>query len=64
VVGVSVIWPEDRWLHRRGPVEERELQCPACGLCWWADGRVEYGVWFLVNEDDSYCGRCGVEGEA
>jgi hypothetical protein len=62
---VSVIWDgHDRWLHRRGSVEERELQCPACGLTWWADGREECGWWEPVNEDDLYCGRCGVEGEA
>jgi hypothetical protein len=47
-----------------GPVAERELQCPACGLAWWTDGRVEYGGFVPVQEDDAYCGRCGVEGEA
>ena len=26
-----MILPEDRHLHARGPVEERELGCPACG---------------------------------
>ncbi len=59
-----MIWPEDRHLHARGRVEERELQCSACGLAWWADGRTEYGVWWPINEDDAYCGRCGCEGEA
>ena len=55
----------DRWLLMGlGRVEERELQCPACGLTWWADGREEYGSWLPSNEDDAYCGRCGVEGEA
>jgi uncharacterized protein YbaR (Trm112 family) len=50
-------------LHRRGPVEEGELGCPACGHCWYADGREEYGVWFPNAEDDLYCPVCGVEGE-
>jgi hypothetical protein len=59
-----VIWWEDRHLHRTGALEEHELQCPACGLTWWADGREEYGAWWPVNEDDLYCPWCGVEGEA
>jgi hypothetical protein len=60
-----VIWDgHDRWLHRRGPVEERELGCPACGHVWYADGREEYGWWEPVSEDDLYCPCCGVEGEA
>ena len=59
-----MIWPEDSRLHRRGPVEEGELQCPACGHTWYADGREEYGWWEPVNEDDLYCPCCGVEGEA
>lgn len=61
-----MIWDgHDRWLLiGRGHVEERELQCLACGLTWWADGRTEYGWWEPVNEDDAYCGRCGCEGEA
>jgi hypothetical protein len=61
---VRVIWPEDRHLHRRGPVEERELGCPSCGHTWYADGREEYGWWEPVSEDDLYCPCCGVEGEA
>jgi hypothetical protein len=34
-----VIWAEDRHLHRPGQVEERELACPPCGHCWYADGQ-------------------------
>jgi hypothetical protein len=44
-----------------GPVKERELACPACGHCWYADGREEYGVWFPADEESAYCPRCGVE---
>jgi hypothetical protein len=58
-----VNWPEDRHLHRRSPVEERELECPSCGHSWWTDGREEYGVWF-PSSSDLYCPCCGVEGEA
>ena len=58
-----MIRPEDMHLHRRGPVEEGELGCPACGHCWYADGREEYGVWFPTTEDELYCPVCGVEGE-
>ena len=44
---MSIIWPEDRRLgHPRGPVEERKLQCPACGLTWWADGEM---VWEVLS---------------
>jgi hypothetical protein len=59
-----MIWPEDMHLHRRGPVEERELGCPACGHVWYTDGREGYGWWEPVSEDDLYCPCCGVEGEA
>jgi hypothetical protein len=59
-----VIWPEDLHLHRRGPLEERELGCPSCGHAWYADGREEYGWWEPASEDDLYCPCCGVEGEA
>ena len=59
-----MIWPEDRHLHVVGPVEEREFGCPACGHCWYADGREEYGAWFPATEDDLYCPSCGIEGEA
>jgi hypothetical protein len=59
-----MIWVEDQHPPHRVPVEERDLQCPACGYTWWTDGRGEYGWWELVNEDDAYCGRCGCEGEA
>lgn len=48
-----------------GEVEERELGCPACGHCWYADGSFageEHGVWFPTREDDLYCPVCGVEG--
>ncbi len=48
----------------RGPVEERELQCPACGLAWWTDGHAGHGRWEPADEDDAYCSRCSVEGEA
>jgi hypothetical protein len=58
-----ILWAEDQPPPSRSPVEERELQCPACGYTWWADGREEYGAWWPVNEDDLYCGRCGCEGE-
>ena len=44
--------------------EERELQRPACGYTWWADGREVDGAWWPINEDDLYCPCCGVEGEA
>jgi hypothetical protein len=58
-----MIWAEDRYLH--GPDdEERELACPACGHCWYADGREEYGVWFPADEDSAYCPRCGVENDS
>ena len=57
--------PSDWWrLHAPGPVEERELGCPACGHVWYVDGRQEYGVWIPTSEDDLYCPCCGVEGEA
>lgn len=59
-----MIWPEDRHLHPTGRIEERELGCPACGHCWYADGREEYGRWFPTSEDDLYCPCCGVEGVA
>jgi hypothetical protein len=60
--GRVIIWAEDRYLHRPGPVdEERELACPACGHCWYADGGEEYGVWFPADEESAYCPRCGVE---
>ena len=59
-----MIWPEDRHLHVRGAVEEREMGCPDCGHVWYTDGRTEYGVWFPASEDDLYCPVCSVEGEA
>ncbi len=59
-----MIWPEDMHLHRRGPVEEIELGCPACGHTWYADAHREYGLVVLESEDDLYCPACGVEGEA
>jgi hypothetical protein len=59
-----VIWPEDRQPHRAGVLEERELQCSACGYAWWADGRQEDGTWWPINEYDANCDRCSCEGEA
>jgi hypothetical protein len=60
------MFPEDYLTdpYRERDHEERELQCLACGYAWWADGREERGAWWPMNEDDAYCGRCGVEGEA
>lgn len=58
-----MIWPEDRNLEIREPVEEKELGYPACGHCWYADGREEHGVWLTTDEEDLYCPLCGVEGE-
>ena len=58
-----MIWPGERHLHRPGPVEEREQMCPACGHCWYVDGREQYGWWEPDSEDDIYCPKCGVEAE-
>jgi hypothetical protein len=58
------MFPEDYLLGQYRDHEERELQCPACGLTWHADGREEYGTWWPTNEADLYCGRCGCEAEA
>jgi hypothetical protein len=57
------LWAEDQHPPRCCPVEERELQCPACGNTWWAEGREQEGLWWPTSEDDAYCGRCGCEGE-
>ena len=57
------MFPEDYLLGPYRDHEERELQCPACGHSWWADGREEEGVWWPNKEADAYCGRCGCEGE-
>jgi hypothetical protein len=58
------MFPEDYLLDPCRGHEERELQCPACGFTWWAEGREVDGAWWPINEDDAYCGRCGCEGEA
>jgi hypothetical protein len=58
------MFPEDYLIDPYRNPEERELQCPACGLTWWADGREVNGAWWPTSEDDAYCGRCGCEGEA
>jgi len=57
------MFPEDYLLDPCPSNEEREIQCPACGLVWWADGREEDGAWWPSDEGDAYCGRCGCEGE-
>lgn len=46
---------------RPGPVTEEELTCPACGHCWYADGYMETGRWWLVDDNDLYCPECGFE---
>jgi DNA-directed RNA polymerase subunit RPC12/RpoP len=49
----------------RVTVEERELACPSCGHCWYADCREDRFGWLSPeDEGDVYCPVCGVEGEA
>jgi hypothetical protein len=61
-----VMFPEDYPTepHCQRDHAERELQCPACGTCWHADGHEEHGWWEPGTEEDAYCPECGVEGEA
>jgi hypothetical protein len=56
------MFPEDYLLGQYRDHEERELQCPAFGFTWWADGSEVDGAWWPINEDDAYCGKCGVSG--
>jgi hypothetical protein len=58
------MFPEDYLLGPHRDHEERELQCPACGYCWHADGHEEDGAWWPDAQEDAYCPECGVEGEA
>ena len=51
-------------IQKAATPEEREMECPACGLVWHADGYDRGGVWYAADEGDAYCGRCGCEGTA
>lgn len=64
VADVRIPSAGDSGSHAPEPVEERELSCPACGYCWYADGREERGFWEPMSEEGLYCPECGVEGEA
>ena len=53
--------PEEQPLPRLVLVEEIEVQCPECGLMWYAEAHTEHGVYVLENEDEGRCERCDDE---